>query len=424
MLLYDPPLSQTAQKRLDILRRTDDGFLIAEQDLELRGGGDPLGLKQSGFPRLSPGRPDRPPGADPRRRRRRPPAAAPRPRPGQRARQGGEDPAGTLRLAAGLGEGLTHDACPVPASGHRSDRGDPAQPARPLFRGHRGQPRGGAPDRAARDTAWLGSDRPATVRALGWLGLLRLRFMRSTAEETPIWHARRNDEMIVGLLLRALGWRLGLVFTWAGQRRPRALTRALISRNGRGDLHRPRLRRLPGCAPAHHHHGVDIERFQPPQDRLLAWQAGGLAGRRGVGCFGRVRPSKGVDVFVEAMCRVLPRHPDFVAVIIGENHHHPARLGLRQRLRASAEAAGAGRADHLPRAAAGGGAARLVRPRLHLLLRVAQRGVRPDHAGGHGLRRRPGRGPRGGGGDRGQGRRDGLLVPRGMPRPWPPPSSG
>ena len=50
VLLYDPPLSQAAQRRLDILRHTDDGFLIAERDLELRGGGDPLGLKQSGFP--------------------------------------------------------------------------------------------------------------------------------------------------------------------------------------------------------------------------------------------------------------------------------------------------------------------------------------------------------------------------------------
>ena len=50
VLLYDPPLSKTGQARLDILRATDDGFLIAEKDLELRGGGDPLGLKQSGFP--------------------------------------------------------------------------------------------------------------------------------------------------------------------------------------------------------------------------------------------------------------------------------------------------------------------------------------------------------------------------------------
>jgi ATP-dependent DNA helicase RecG len=50
VLLYDPPLSETAQKRLDVLRRTDDGFVIAEQDLALRGGGDALGLRQSGFP--------------------------------------------------------------------------------------------------------------------------------------------------------------------------------------------------------------------------------------------------------------------------------------------------------------------------------------------------------------------------------------
>jgi ATP-dependent DNA helicase RecG len=50
VLLYDPPLSDMASRRLDILRRTDDGFVIAEKDLELRGGGDPLGLAQSGFP--------------------------------------------------------------------------------------------------------------------------------------------------------------------------------------------------------------------------------------------------------------------------------------------------------------------------------------------------------------------------------------
>jgi ATP-dependent DNA helicase RecG len=50
LLLYDLPLSQTAQARIEILRQTEDGFLIAEKDLELRGGGDLMGLKQSGFP--------------------------------------------------------------------------------------------------------------------------------------------------------------------------------------------------------------------------------------------------------------------------------------------------------------------------------------------------------------------------------------
>jgi ATP-dependent DNA helicase RecG len=50
ILLYDAPLSETARQRIDVLRETDDGFLIAERDWALRGGGDLLGLKQSGLP--------------------------------------------------------------------------------------------------------------------------------------------------------------------------------------------------------------------------------------------------------------------------------------------------------------------------------------------------------------------------------------
>ena len=50
ILLYDGQLSETARARLDVLRRTEDGFEIAETDWALRGGGDLLGLKQSGFP--------------------------------------------------------------------------------------------------------------------------------------------------------------------------------------------------------------------------------------------------------------------------------------------------------------------------------------------------------------------------------------
>ncbi len=50
LLLYDPPLSASGQARLEVLRATEDGFEIAEKDLELRGGGDLMGLKQSGLP--------------------------------------------------------------------------------------------------------------------------------------------------------------------------------------------------------------------------------------------------------------------------------------------------------------------------------------------------------------------------------------
>ena len=48
MLLYYGPLSQTAEARLKIMRETDDGFRIAEEDLKLRGEGEILGIRQSG----------------------------------------------------------------------------------------------------------------------------------------------------------------------------------------------------------------------------------------------------------------------------------------------------------------------------------------------------------------------------------------
>ena len=47
-LLYKNPLSQNGQERLRIMRETNDGFLIAEKDLELRGPGELLGTKQTG----------------------------------------------------------------------------------------------------------------------------------------------------------------------------------------------------------------------------------------------------------------------------------------------------------------------------------------------------------------------------------------
>ncbi len=50
ILLYKSPLGEAAQARLEMMRATEDGFLIAEKDLELRGGGEVLGARQSGAP--------------------------------------------------------------------------------------------------------------------------------------------------------------------------------------------------------------------------------------------------------------------------------------------------------------------------------------------------------------------------------------
>ena len=52
LLLYAAPLGEIARKRLEVMRATEDGFVIAEEDLKLRGAGDALGTKQSGEPEM------------------------------------------------------------------------------------------------------------------------------------------------------------------------------------------------------------------------------------------------------------------------------------------------------------------------------------------------------------------------------------
>jgi ATP-dependent DNA helicase RecG len=50
VLLYKQPLGQLAKARLGVLRDTNDGFVVAQKDLELRGPGELLGTRQTGLP--------------------------------------------------------------------------------------------------------------------------------------------------------------------------------------------------------------------------------------------------------------------------------------------------------------------------------------------------------------------------------------
>src|SRR5262245_61744569 len=161
--------------------------------------------------------------------------------------------------------------------------------------------------------AWLGSDAPDGIARMGFADLLKLWRRR-----TPlIWHARRNDEMIVGVLLRALGWPLKLVFTSAAQRHHSWITRWLIAQMdaviATSDISASFLKRESVVVM----HGVDTDAYAPPPDRAAAFAESKLPGRYAIGCFGRVRAQKGSDVFVDAMCALLPRYPDFTAVMVG-----------------------------------------------------------------------------------------------------------
>nr|WP_249158468.1 glycosyltransferase family 4 protein [Bradyrhizobium jicamae] len=182
--------------------------------------------------------------------------------------------------------------------------------------------------------AWLGSHAPDGIARMTFADLLPL-----WRRQTPlIWHARRNDEMIVGVVLRALGWPFKLVFTSAAQRHHTWLTRWLVRRMdaiiATSALSASYLKRESTVVM----HGVDIDRYAPPVDRAAAFAESGLPGRYAIGCFGRVRAQKGSDVFVDAMCKLLPRYPDFTAVIVGAVV--PEQQGFANELKRRIEAAG------------------------------------------------------------------------------------
>ena len=181
--------------------------------------------------------------------------------------------------------------------------------------------------------AWLGPDAPDGMARIGAADLMKLWRRR----EPVIWHARRNNEMIAGVLLRSLGWPLRLVFTSAAQRHHSWITRWLIRQMdaviATSDISASFLKRPATVIP----HGVDTETYAPPADRAAAFAEAGLPGRYAIGCFGRVRAQKGSDVFVDAMCRLLPRHPDFTAVLVGAITPEQAGFAddLKQRIAAA-----------------------------------------------------------------------------------------
>ena len=134
-----------------------------------------------------------------------------------------------------------------------------------------------------------------------------------------IFHARRVDEMIQGVLLKYLfRAKIMLVFSSAAQRkRSRStvwLTRQMdaviaVSQRSAGFL----------CDPPDlvNPHGVQVNDYLPAKDKQQAWADLGFGGKYGVGILGRVRKQKGVHLFVEACIQLFEKYPDYHCVVVG-----------------------------------------------------------------------------------------------------------
>jgi mannosyltransferase len=185
----------------------------------------------------------------------------------------------------------------------------------------------------------IGPGLPDHLPKMRWWQVFSL-LRRPRSGRKRIWHARRNIEMLAGLVLKSIFRApLSLVFTSAGQRDHTRWTKflirhmdAVIATSSKAAAYL----KVPSTVVMH---GVDTDRFTPPKDKAAAMKALGLdPAQNYVGCFGRVRHQKGVDLFVDAMIELLPSRPGWSAVISGRTTVQHAEF--EQKLKDQAAAAG------------------------------------------------------------------------------------
>jgi mannosyltransferase len=151
--------------------------------------------------------------------------------------------------------------------------------------------------------------------------------------------------MLPGIALKwLLGKRLRLLFTSAAQRRHSGYTRwllrrmdAIIATSGKSASYLD----MPATVIRH---GIDADQFRPVAEKAALRRRLGLPEHALlIGCYGRIRPQKGNDIFVDALLETLPRHPQACGIIMGgvTEPFRPFVEDLRDRI------AAAGLADRL-----------------------------------------------------------------------------
>lgn len=134
-----------------------------------------------------------------------------------------------------------------------------------------------------------------------------------------IFHTRRVDEMIQGVILKYLfRAKIKLVFSSAAQRKRSCLTVWLSRRMDAVLAMSHRSAAFLAVPPVFiSPHGVQVDDYFPAKDKQQAWAELGYGGKYGIGMFGRVRKQKGVHLFVDTCIELLGKYPDYNAVVVG-----------------------------------------------------------------------------------------------------------
>ena len=162
---------------------------------------------------------------------------------------------------------------------------------------------------------------PDNINSISFLNFLRIARTKTINGKPRIFYARRNDEMIQALIAKwFFGAKLKIIFSSSAQRTHTNFTKwlmqrmdALVSTSNKAASYLV-SRKVDRVIP----HGIDINRFKMPENKEAAWQALGYIGEFGIGIFGRVRHSKGIDILVDAGINLLPNHPEVTIIICGE----------------------------------------------------------------------------------------------------------
>ena len=138
-----------------------------------------------------------------------------------------------------------------------------------------------------------------------------------------VFHARRNNELLLGVILKKLARSpVKLVFTSSSPRKRSTWTQWLLRQTDAIVATHPKNATVMPTACTLIPHGIDTKKFHPNETDPPSH----------IGCFGRIRPQKGCETFVRALCQVLPKYPQVTASLVGrvQKKHLPFATKLRQ----------------------------------------------------------------------------------------------